>query len=81
MNSFFHHTFANRVEHIRVLRSNDPELAEIGQDYEILMGLMPLDAEDPMIEGVNDSLADLEREFRYYLGPPDDTKPASPSLR
>ncbi len=71
MNSF-KHNFGDHLEQISRLRSQDSAFAEICRDYETLMELMPLDADDPMIEDVNESLAGLEQEIRSYLEPPGD---------
>ncbi len=68
----FKHSFGDYLEQIGRLRSGDPVFAEICQDYETLMELMPLDADDPTIKDVNESLAGLEQEIRSYLEPPGD---------
>lgn len=77
----FKHAFCGQMDQIASLRSNSSVFAEICADYETLMGLLPLDADDPTIHDVNDSLADLEREIRTYLGPASDLQPAALSPR
>ncbi len=80
MNSF-KHSFGDHLEQICRLRSKDAVFAEICRDYETLMELMPLDADDPTIEDVNESLAGLEQEIRSYLGQPEDRTSDAPSTR
>ncbi len=80
MNSF-KHNFGDHLDQICRLRSKDSAFAEICRDYETLMELMPLDADDPTSEDVNESLAGLEQEIRSYLGPPDNRTSDASSTR
>ncbi|SHK08154.1 hypothetical protein SAMN05444000_11866 [Shimia gijangensis] len=77
----FKHSFGDHLEQICRLRSKDSVFAEICRDYETLMELMPLDADDPALADVNESLVGLEQEIWLYLGPPDGRTSDAPSTR
>lgn len=62
--------FPGHADAIRQLRNRDETFAEICHDFEILMGLLPCAADDPILPCVRDSLLGLEQEIRSYLGMP-----------
>jgi len=66
--SAFARSFPYHIANIERRRSCDPVFAEICRDYELLMGLLPVDAVDPAASDIRNSLAGLELEIWSCLG-------------
>ncbi len=60
-------TFPNQVREIERLRVQDETFAEICRDYETLLRLLPVDAETPDLDALQESLEALEGEILSYL--------------
>lgn len=63
----FARSFPEQADSIRTLRCSDLVFAEICRDYELLMGLLPRDAADPVLADILHSLAALEVEIHTFL--------------
>lgn len=68
-------SFPGQTGDIRRLRSSNLVFAEICRDYELLLSLLPRDADDPALPDIRDSLAGLEEEMRRYLERPESATP------